>query len=416
MNSHKSSWMSWLGVILIVVGLLVIQRGWSSQRPDSPKAGARTGPAKRATVQPVSRRPSGGDIAPETTVWDPYPTFNGITVDAQNDRVVMTDLNRHSILIYDRTASSKSGEPTTPLRHIVGPATEMGFVAGVAVDPDKREVFAAENDAWGIRVFSYDDQGNTRPRRILATPHQVWGLSLSRQRREMASSVEELDAVVVYSQDAQNLDPPIRVLRGEKTGLADPHGIYLDGVNNEMLVANHGSWTTYLPNTGHDEMPAVIPHSAGHFEQPSIHVYSATAQGDAAPLRSIQGEKTTLDWPMQIDVDTSRNEIAVANFGADSIAIFRRADQGNVAPARIIKGERTGIVGPVGVTIDAKNDELWVANYGDHTALVFPRGASGDVAPKRIIRNAPEKAPTCGFTDASAAAYDSKRKEILVAN
>ncbi len=119
---------------------------------------------------------------------------------------------------------------------------------------------------------------------------------------------------------------------------------------------------------------------------------------------------------MAVDVDTSHNEIAVANFGGDSVIIFHRTDQGDVAPARVIRGDHTGIVGPVGVTIDAKNDELWVANYGDHTAVVFPRTANGDVAPKRIVRNAPEKAPTCGFTDASAAAYDSKRHEVLVAN
>lgn len=415
----KALWMGGCSAVLVTVLLVAWQGGMSQGRSSGQLPGAvaaRPGSGRATAAQKVSRRPLGGDIQPETTVWDPYPTFNGIAVDAENNRVVMTDLNRHSILIYDRTAASQRGEPTTPLRHIMGPATEMGFVAGVAVDPEKREVYAAENDAWGIRVFSYDDHGNTRPRRLLATPHQLWGLSLSRTRREMAASVEELDAVVVYSQEAEKLDPPLRVIRGEKTGLADPHGIYLDGINNEILVANHGSWTTYLPNTGHDEMPAVIPHSAGHFELPSIQVYPAAAQGDVKPLRTIQGEKTGLDWPMQVDVDSSHNEIAVANFGGDSIVIFRRTDHGDAAPARVIRGEHTGIAGPVGVAIDAKNDELWVANYGDHTALVFPRTASGDAAPKRILRNAPEKAPTCGFTDASAAAYDSKRKEILVAN
>ena len=50
------------------------------------------------------------------------------------------------------------------------------------------------------------------------------------------------------------------------------------------------------------------------------------------------------------------------------------------------------------------------------TAVVFPRTASGNVRPKRTIRNAPKDTPTCGFTNASAAAYDSKRDEILVPN
>jgi DNA-binding beta-propeller fold protein YncE len=163
-------------------------------------------------------------------------------------------------------------------------------------------------------------------------------------------------------------------------------------------------------------MPKEIPISPGHFEHPSLNVYPIESNGDAKPVRMIQGDKTGLDWPMQIDVDVNRNEIAVANFGGDSILIFRRTDKGDVAPIREIKGARTGIDGPVGVALDQKNNEIWVANYGDHTAVVFPLTASGDVAPLRIIRNAPKDNPTCGFTNASSATYDSKRKEVLVAN
>ena len=66
--------------------------------------------------------------------------------------------------------------------------------------------------------------------------------------------------------------------------------------------------------------------------------------------------------------------------------------------------------------VTAGDSGIWVANYGDHTAVVFDRTASGNVAPKRIIRNAPKGTPTTGFTNASAAAYDSKRDELLVPN
>ena len=232
----------------------------------------------------------------------------------------------------------------------------------------------------------------------------------------MVVGVEELHTVLVYKQDVSQLTPPLRTIRGVNTGLADPHGVFMDGVNNEIVVANHGNWSLYHPNTDHDQMPVVIPVSPGHFDEPSLRVYPVMADGDVKPIRTIQGSKTGLDWPMQIDEDISHNEIAVANFGGDSIIIFRRTDNGNVAPIRVLKGDHTGIVGPVGVAIDTKNDEIWVANYGDHTAVVFPRTASGDVAPKRIIRNAPKDAATCGFTNASSATYDSKRKEVLVAN
>jgi hypothetical protein len=70
----------------------------------------------------------------------------------------------------------------------------------------------------------------------------------------------------------------------------------------------------------------------------------------------------------------------------------------------------------MGVVIDRKNNELWVANFGNHSAVVFDRAAVGNVAPKRIIRNAPAGTPTSGFGNPMAAAYDTKRQEILVPN
>jgi DNA-binding beta-propeller fold protein YncE len=119
---------------------------------------------------------------------------------------------------------------------------------------------------------------------------------------------------------------------------------------------------------------------------------------------------------MGITVDDEAKELAVANYGTDQILVFAKNASGDAAPLRVIGGSKTSIVGPVAVGIDRKNDEMWVANYGEHTAVVFDRTASGNVAPKRIIRNAPAGTPTSGFTNASAAAYDSKRDQLLVPN
>ncbi len=384
----------------------------------SPKPSRANPPAQAKSSQPAGgpRKPTVFDVAPVTNVADPYPTWNGVTVDTDNNRVIFSDLNRHGYFIYDRLAHSEGGEVTPWLKHVGGREAGLGFVSGIQADPEKKVVYIAENDGFGIRTFSYDDDGPVKARNLVATPHQVWGIALSRARKEMLVGVEELHALLVYKQDAEKLDPPLRVIRGVNSGIADPHGVYMDSVNNEIVVANHGNWSLYHPNTDHDPIPAVIPISPGHFDEPSIRIYPVMASGDAKPIRTIQGSKTGLDWPMQIDVDLPHNEIAVANFGGDSISIFRRTDKGDVAPIRELKGAKTGIIGPVGVAIDTKNDEMIVANYGDHTAVVFPRTASGDVAPKRIIRNAPLNAETCGFTNASSATYDSKRKQVLVAN
>jgi|SRR6266850_1987005 len=367
---------------------------------------------------------AGGDVAPIRVVSDPYPTLHSLVVDSERNKVFMSDPNRHALWSYDRLAASKGREQVEPSTGIRGPATGMMFIAAVTIDREAQEIYTVDNDIGDrMMVFPYDAAGNVKPKRVLEVPHQAWGLSISAERNELAISVESSRQIVIYRKGAEGREQPLRTLRGPKTGLGDPHGVFLDGKNNEIIVANHGNQGGRQPAPG--DAPArqrgtrvsePQPVVGGHFDEPSIAAFTADARGDVAPIRRIQGGKTGLNWPMAIDVDRTRNEIAVANNGDSSIRIFRRTDAGDVAPVRTIKGPRTGIVGPMGVAFDPKNDEIWVANYGDHTALVFSSTASGNVAPKRILRNAPAGSPTVGFGNPGAVAYDSKRDEILVPN
>jgi len=370
---------------------------------------------------------AGGDVPPARVIADPYPTLHSVVVDPLNDKVFVSDPNRHALWSYERRAASKGDEAVAPLTGIRGPATGMMFIAAVTVDPEAKEIYTVDNDIGDrMMVFPYDADGNVKPIRALSVPHQAWGLSINPVRKEIAVSVEGPRQIVVYKQTATGNDAPLRMIRGPKTGLGDPHGVYFDGKNNEIVVANHGNQNgrETLPGSvaaggrrggggGGGERGALV---GGRFDEPSITVYPGEATGDVAPIRKIQGARTGLNWPMAISVDTDHDEIAIANSGDSSIRIFGRGASGDVAPVRILKGARTGIHGPMGVTIDLKNDELWVANYGDHTALVFARGASGDAAPKRIVRNAPAGSPTVGFGNPGAVAYDSKRDELLVPN
>ena len=354
----------------------------------------------------------GGDVVPVRTVEDPYYSLHSIFVDPANNRVVMTDSNRGGILFYDRTSGSKTAV-TDPLRRIRGPATGMMFIAGVAIDPGRREVFTVDNDIGDrMMVFPYDAEGNIKPKRVLSVPHGAWGLALNLQRDEIAISIEHPNTVVVFKRDATKLDAPKRVIHGPHAGLEDPHGIVFDVRANEILVANHGNWAP-LDREEAGEGDTTIP---GRFDPPSITSYPGEAQGDARPARTIQGAQTQLNWPMGMSLDADHDEIAVANYGDNSILVFHRADNGNVAPVRVIHGDKTGILGPMGVAIDTQNDELWVTNYRDHSAVVFSRDANGNAAPKRVVRNAPPGTPAVGFGNPGAIAYDSKRKEILVPN
>jgi DNA-binding beta-propeller fold protein YncE len=357
----------------------------------------------------------GGDIPPTAAVMDPWPTFDGMAVDGENGIVAMSDENRHSVLIYDRASGSDSPKVTEPRGRVIGPSVRLGFIAGVAVNPKRREVMVTNNDGGGLEVFSYDANGDSRPLRSLTVPHQSWGLSYDVDHDELAVTSQQYQGISIYSGSDTGVVRPKRTIRGMDTQLEDPHGVFLDGARDELFAANHGNWTEMRSYAG-DEPAFPGKYIPGRFQPSSIRVYKASATGNVPPIRTIQGKRTQLAWPMGITVDTPRSELLVANYGNSSILIFPTSASGDAAPARVIGGPHTGIVGPVAVGVDTKNNEIWVANYGEHTAVVFDRTASGDVAPKRTLRNAPAGTPTTGFTNAASAAYDPIRQELLVPN
>ena len=378
-----------------------------------------------AMVPPVAQFPDwgsarllGGDVPPARLVRDPFPTFHSVAVDPVNDVVVMTDSNRHGVLVYNRTAGSPdSPEITQPRNSFRGPSTGMMFVAMAALDPVRREIYTVDNDIGDrMMTYSYDADGNARPKRALSVPHQAWGLAISQARQEIAVTVESSRQVVIYKLGASGNDEPVRTIRGLKTGMGDPHGIFFDDQRNEIIVANHGNQRISEREAAEATKDGRPTSFGGRWIPPAITVLPSDADGDVAPLRTISGDATRIDWPMGLSVDPKRDEIAVANSGDDSILVFKRDASGNTAPIRVIQGSKTGLNGPMGVSFDPVNQELWVTNYGAHTALVFDSAAAGNIAPKRIVRNAPKGASTAGFGNPGAIAYDSKRKEIIVPN
>jgi DNA-binding beta-propeller fold protein YncE len=371
-------------------------------------------------VQENGSKPDRADIQPVRVIADPFPAFNGIAVDPSNNMVAMTDPNRKSLLSYDSRQGSNHGAANIPVHQITGPSTFLGMIAGIVLDGQHHEIYAANNDIEDtVVVMSYEAMGDAEPARVFSVPHQSWGLALSHKSDEIAVTVEVQNTVVFYRRAVKGVEAPTRLIRGANTGLADPHGIYWDETHDEIGVANHGNFRGVVKNTGggcYPSLDADIPAEAGEFRPPSVTLYSAIAKGDVKPLRSLQGPQTGLDWPMGMAYDAVHDAIVVANNGDSSIRIFDRNANGNVAPIRVIHGDKTGINHPMGVAVDPQMGEIWVSNWGDHSALAFDSGASGNALPKREIRSAPAGTPTPGFGNPMALAYDSKRDELLVPN
>jgi DNA-binding beta-propeller fold protein YncE len=375
----------------------------------------------QTTPESESTKPAPEDIPAVRTLADPYPAFNGVAVDPENALVAMSDPNRKSLLLYDHIrGASKDGGISPPLRQIIGPDTFLGMIAGVLLDPRRQEIYTANNDIEDtVVVMPYGGSGNVKPSRVFSVPHQSWGLALSNAADQIAVTVEIQNTIAFYRRQVMGVEAPLRLIRGQATGLADPHGIYWDESHGEIGVANHGNFRGLVKNTGGGcEESSVVEDGAeaGESRPPSIRIFPAGAKGDVMPLRVIEGSKTGLDWPMGVAYDPRHDTIVVANNGDDSILVFGRASKGDGAPLRVIRGDRTGLNRPIGVAVDAQNGEIWISNWGDHSSLAFDSGGQGNLAPKRIVRSAPAGTPTPGFGNPMALAYDSKRGALLVPN
>ena len=341
------------------------------------------------------------------TIQDTDSIYTAVAVDTRSNEVFLQDNNKWAIRVFDRLENTPpNARLSEPKRVISGPKTQLQFNSAVYIDPNNGDVYSVENDTGdSIVVFNHDANGDVEPVRELHVAHRGFAVAVDEEKQEILLSVNNPPQVAVYRKTASGEEKPVRVLRGERTRLADAHGIAIDPKSKLLFVNNWGSFTTEGMTSG------------GRSDAASITIYAMDAQGDTAPLRTIQGSKTQLEWPGTMAFDPDTGDLYVANDNGQSLLVFRgRTDNGDVAPERIITGNKTGLSYPVGLTIDTKNKELWAVNLGNSSVTVYPLDANGNAAPLRKIRSAPSNKVSLRFGKTSTVAFDTKRDQILVPN
>ncbi len=343
------------------------------------------------------------DPSPLRKISDPNPNFHGVWVDTVNNELAVSDDSGHSMQIFSRTASGTAA----PLRTIQGLDTGVDFPSSVVVDTVNNEIWAVMNDTSDRAVaFSRTANGNVAPLRtvdfkaLAIAEKRTYGWAVDTVNNEVAGTfqfgVPGTDNGAIYFFDRLGVVGVLRSISGLATTLADPHGLYDDTVNNEVVVTNWGHQF--------DVPPA----------DPSVAVFSRTASGNVAPLRAISGALTGLNNPAHVFVDTANNELYVANQATNTISVFSRTGSGNVAPLRTISGALTGLNVPSGVFVDTVNNEVVVTNWGNHTVTAYSRTASGNVAPLRTLTS--DSNVQVGIGNPGAAAVDLTNNEIAVTN
>jgi hypothetical protein len=223
-------------------------------------------------------------------------------------------------------------------------------------------------------------------------------------------------SVTVYAAGANGNVFPIRTISGPKTMMIYPSGI-ARGADHDTYVTNFnygsrlGFVTVYAPSANGNAAPIrTISGSNTQLTYPNgpeldasgelyvadrigaVEVYANGANGNVAPIRRIAGGNTRLDIPFDVAVDGA-GELYVANSrfcprghcsGADLVTVYAAGANGNATPIRTISGSNTGLNLSGSIALDALG-EINVANLGGQSVTVYAKGANGNVAPIRTI-------------------------------
>ena len=197
----------------------------------------RSAAAQSSNSEEVSQR------SPLRVIRDPYAAYSAVAVDVTRGEVVLTDENLFNILVYDRLDNTPpTASMTEPKRMIGGLQTKIEFQCGLYIDPTSGDIYAVNNDTVDtLVIFNRDAKGDVPPTRELYTPHGTFGITVDEQREELFLTIQHDNAIVVFNKMAVGDEPPIRLLQGDSTLLADPHGIAFDPESDLIFVTNHGS-------------------------------------------------------------------------------------------------------------------------------------------------------------------------------
>ena len=216
---------------------------WEPASASSSLVAALRHPRQAARASGQTSRAEAAARDPVRVIRDPYAAYSSVAVDPVRNEVVMTDENLFNIMVYDRLANTPpNASMTEPKRMIGGLSTNIQFNCGIYIEPNSGDVYAVNNDTVRkLVVFSRQAKGDVPPDRELDTPYGSFGIAVDEQNQELFLTVQHDSAVVVFHKMAQGDDAPIRLLQGDRTRMADPHGIALDTKNDLMFVVNQGT-------------------------------------------------------------------------------------------------------------------------------------------------------------------------------
>ena len=297
---------------------------------------------------------SSGNVAPIATISGIKSGLNspyGIALDSSGN-IYVCDIGLEtgiaSVFIYPPLGSSTGLLNESPTATISGNNTLLGFPWGIALD-SSRNIYVASNSG-GVTVYSPVGNSTGLLNEVPIATIEGSNTGLDGPNGVAVDSSGKIyladgdaDSVFVYPRGSNgNVAPVATINTSVLTGLGDATGIALDSSGN-----------IYLSERGNLYYPCCPP--------PSVLVYPAGSNGNAAPIATISGRKTGLKHPDAIAID-SVGKIYVAD--ARKVLVYRAGSDGDAAPIAVIGLIKNGKQRSDGIAVDSSGN-IYVAEPGN---------------------------------------------------
>jgi len=148
-----------------------------------------------------------------------------------------------SITVYPMDAVGD----VAPIRIIQGPKTKLNWGTGINIDPERSEIFVANDMTSEVLVYDLNANGDAAPKRVLAGPKTMikspTAVYVDMQNNELWVTNFGNHTATVYRRDAGGDTAPLRVIRSAPLDspapmLGNPHPVAYDTKRDQILVPN----------------------------------------------------------------------------------------------------------------------------------------------------------------------------------
>ena len=178
-----------------------------------------------------------------------------MAVDEVNEEFYLSVQYPPQVAIYRKQASGNE----KPRRLIQGESTRLSDSHGIAIDPKSKLLFvnnwgnisdyripgSGRFEAPSITVYRLDADGDAPPTHVIQGQKTQlnWpgAMAIDPDRSELYVANDMGQSIIVFRETDNGDVQPVRVIKGPDTGLSYPTGIFVDTKNKELWAPNLGN-------------------------------------------------------------------------------------------------------------------------------------------------------------------------------